>query len=114
METYGVCYYDEDDYQPVDRDYEDTDNDETCCVSVSFETDDEFGLYPDMDDTEDDEYDPETIDDSVLKCCKFGNAIHLLENIVDECLDSDTVDAIQITVNCLRNEIRNCSMDDEI
>lgn len=107
-------YYDEDDYEPVDRDYEDTDDDETCCVSVSFETDDEFGLYPDMNDTEDSEYDNETIDDSVLKCCKFGNAIHLLENIVDECLDSDTVDAITITINCLRNEIRNCSMDDEI
>lgn len=107
------CYYDEDDYEEVDSDYEDTD-DETCYVHVSFETDDEFGLYPDMDGTEDDEYDPETIDDSVLKCCKFENAIHLLENIVDDCLDRDTIDAIQITVNCLRNEIRNCSMDDEI
>lgn len=108
------CYYDEDDYEEVDRDYEDTDDETCCCTHVSFEVDDEFGLYPDMDDTEDDEYDPETIDDSVLKCCKFGNAIHLLENIVDDCLDRDTVDAIQITVNCLRNEIRNCSMDDEI
>ena len=108
------CYYDDDDYEEIDRDYEDTD-DETCrCAHVSFEVDDEFGLYPDIDDTEDDEYDPETIDDSVLKCCKFGNAIHLLENIVDDCLDSDTQDAIQITINCLRNEIRNCSMDDEI
>lgn len=110
------CYYDEDDYEEVDKDYEDTD-DETCyCVHVSCEAgDDEFGLYPDMNDTdEDDEYYRDTIDDSVLKCCKFGNAIHLLENIVDDCLDRDTVDAIQITVNCLRNEIRNCSMDDEI
>jgi len=88
MEIYGVCYYDEDDYQPVDVEYEDID----CS---------------------DDMYGSSTIEDDILKCCKMENVIHLLQKIVDDCVEDDTRDAIKLAVNCLRNEIRNCSIDDE-